>query len=149
VLLAGYIAGQAFNKGANPMDFKAEAAILIALLVAAVLAPLTVFANKLRQAKWSGLAIYGSLVSRYVEGFDDKWIGNKNPAGEQLLGTSDIQSLADITNSHAVISQMKLFPFTATEVTLLVVMTAAPLAPLVLYVYSPEQLVEHLFNILM
>jgi hypothetical protein len=148
-LLSGYIAGQAFNKGTNPLDLKAEAVILIVLLISAVLAPQLVFINKLRRAKWSGAGIYGSLVSTYVKGFDDKWIENNNPTGEQLLGTGDIQSLADITNSYNVVSQMKLVPFTLQDVTWLAIYTAGPLVPLVLFVFSPEQVVERLFNILL
>jgi hypothetical protein len=148
-LLSGYIAGQALNKGTNPLDLKVEAAVLVALLIAAVLAPQLAFINKLRRAKWYGAGIYGTLVSNYVEGFDEKWINNKYRAGQELLGTSDIQSLADITNSYAVISQMRLVPFTLNDAIYLVVFTVGPLVPLVLFVFSPEQVLEKLFNILL
>ena len=148
-LLSGYIAGQAFNKGRSPLSFKLEAAVLTVALVGCVLAPLAVFANKLRIAKWSGAEIYGNIVSRYVRDFDDKWVKNKRASTEELLGTGDIQSLADITNSYSVVGQMKVFPFAWNDVVLLSIMTVAPLAPLVLFVFSPEEVLDRLLKILL
>jgi hypothetical protein len=42
--------------------------------------------------------------------FHKKWIENKNPDRESLLGTGDIQSLADLGNSFGFVEKMKPLP---------------------------------------
>jgi hypothetical protein len=42
-----------------------------------------------------GLAEYGALAQRYVREFDQKWLRGGAPADEPLVGSGDIQSLAD------------------------------------------------------
>jgi hypothetical protein len=64
------------------------------------------------------------------------------PKGEQLLGTSDVQSLADMENSYDAVRHMRLVPLGLSEVTALAVLTLAPLLPLTLTVYSLDQLVS-------
>ena len=50
-----------------------------------------------------GLREYGTLAQRYVREFDDKWLRGGAPADEPLVGTADIQSLADLGNSFEVV----------------------------------------------
>jgi hypothetical protein len=62
------------------------------------------------RAKREGLAEYGAFASDYVMDFDQKWLRRK-VNGAQLLGTGDIQSLADLGNSFAVVREMRGVPF--------------------------------------
>ena len=148
-LLSAYIANQVMNHGQDPMGFKLVATAFVALFLGMVFIPLTVFTPKLLAAKWKGKGIYGNLISRYVQGFEGKWIDGNNPESEELLGTSDIQSLADIGNSYAVAVQMKLIPLGIYEVTYLTAYTLAPLVPLLLFIFSLEDLVGKLVSILL
>ena len=68
-----------------------------------VFGPLLVFAPQLAQAKRTGLREYGTLAERYVREFDAKWLRGGAPAGEPLVGSADIQSLADLGNSFEVV----------------------------------------------
>jgi hypothetical protein len=106
------------------------------------------FAPQLAEAKRAGLREYGNLAERYMREFDTKWIRGGAPADEPLLGSSDIQSLADLSNSLGVVHEMRIAPFTKETVILLAVATVAPLAPLLLTLMPLEELLKRLFGIL-
>jgi hypothetical protein len=147
-LLTGLIANRVLYQGENLMAFKVEAAGLLGFIVVFVLSPLTVFTPQLERAKRRGLGDYGRLASRYVQGFEEKWVGPSGSSEEELLGSGDIQSLADLGNSYAVVKEMRLTPFGLKDVTRLAVVTGAPLLPLSLLVFSLEEIVTRLIRIL-
>ena len=139
-VLAGMIANQIFYAGARLPDFKLELIGLVAVMVFVVLGPLLVFAPQLAAAKRTGLREYGTLAQRYVREFDQKWLRGGAPADEPLVGSADIQSLADLGNSFEVVKDMRLAPFTLRTVLQLAVATLLPVAPLLLTMFSLEQL---------
>ena len=105
-----------------------------------------VFAGQLARAKRTGLGEYGVLAQRYAREFDAKWLrGGRDPA-EPLMGSADIQSLADLANSFEVIKTMRLVPFTKETVFQLGVVTLAPLAPLLLTMISLEELLKRFLS---
>ena len=83
----------------------------MAFLLLIVLGPLLVFSPRLMRAKRTGLREYGILASRYVSEFDRKWVRGGAADDEQLIGSGDIQSLADLGNSFQVIRDIQPFPF--------------------------------------
>jgi hypothetical protein len=147
-LLAGVIASRIFYEGQNLTAFKLEAAGFVALFVVIVVSPLVVFTPHLMRAKRKGLREYGGLATRYVREFEEKWAGGGTPGSDELLGSPDIQSLADLGNSYAVVQQMRLVPFQLRDVARLGVAAAAPLLPLGLTIFSLEELVIRLVKIL-
>ncbi len=147
-LLSGYIAGQVIHNRLDIQNFKLEAAALIVLHMIVGFGPLMVFAPKLLKAKLEGSLVYGKLASRYVGGFESKWIDG-DPNREDLLGTSDIQSLADISNSYTVLEQMKIVPFGTYDVLFMIALTLLPLLPFLLFMFSFEELLKKLLAILM
>ena len=147
-LLAGLFASRIFHYGQNLIAFKMEAAGFVIFFVAAVLSPLIVFTPRLAEAKRRGQRQYGSLGSRYVQGFEEKWIEGGAPQDEELIGSGDIQSLADLGNSYAIVSEMRVVPFGLKDVARLAAATAAPLLPLGLTIFSLEELVTRLIKIL-
>jgi hypothetical protein len=147
-LLAGLLASQIFHAGHNLMDFKVQVASFLAFFVAIVLSPLSVFSPHLARAKRQGSADYGRLASRYVGEFDEKWVHGAAPAGEPLLGSADIQSLADLGNSYGIVQEMRFVPFGLNDVTRLVAVAAAPILPLMLTIFSVEELVQQLIKVL-
>ena len=44
--------------------------------------------------------------------FDEKWIRGSPPSGEPLVGSADIQSLADLGNTYEIVRSMRTVPFT-------------------------------------
>jgi hypothetical protein len=147
-LLAGLIASRVWYEGQDLPAFKMEAAGLVAFLILFILSPLCVFTPHLARAKRQGLRDYGRLASRYVQGFEVKWIDGGASSEEELLGSGDIQSLAELGNSFAVVQETRLVPFGLKDVARLAAATAAPLLPLMLTIVSPAELVGHLIKIL-
>jgi hypothetical protein len=146
-LLAGLIATRVLYEGQNLASFKMEAGGLIVVMVLFVLGPLLIFSPLMERTQRKGVAQFGLLAQRYAAGFEQKWTENEDPEMDELLGSADIQSLADLGNSYSVVSEMQFVPFTLTDVIRLVVATAAPLVPLALTVVSLEELLSRLFQI--
>jgi len=124
-----------------------EIVALVALVVAWVLVPLLVFVPHLAAAKRNGLREYGVLAQRYVKEFDRKWIRGGAPEGEPLVGTADLQSLADLGNSFDVIREMRLVPFGRDTVIELAVFALIPVLPLTLTLISFEELVTRALKV--
>jgi hypothetical protein len=147
VMLAGLVASRVLYRGESLLSFKMQIAGFVAFFVAAILGPLLMFTPKMAQAKRKGLAEYGLLAQRYVDGFEQKWVlEDPAPMGE-LLGTGDIQSLADLGNSYGMVRDMRPVPFGLDDITRLAATTAAPFLPLLLTVFSPEELVIRIFKV--
>ena len=146
-LLAGRIASRLFYNGQTLLAFKMTTAGFVVFFVVAVLAPLFLFTPQLARAKREGLAEYGAFASSYVMDFDQKWLRSK-VNDEQLLGTSDIQSLGDLGNSFAVVREMRTVPFAKDDVALLLIATVDPIVPLLLTIMPLEQLLSHVVKII-
>jgi hypothetical protein len=138
-LLGGQIADRIFYNGQTLLAFKMTIAGFVVFLVGVVLAPLFLFTPKLARAKREGLAEYGAFASLYVMDFDQKWLKCKVNQ-EQLLGTGDIQSLADLGNSFSFVREMREVPFATDDVVRLLVATVIPIVPLLLTIMPLEQL---------
>src|SRR5688572_2638054 len=147
-LLAGMMANRIFYTGAQLPEFKVELIGLVSLLVLAVLGPLLVFSQQLMAAKRIGLREYGALAQRYVLEYDRKWLRGGAPPDEPLIGSADIQSLADLGNSFEVVKDMRFVPFTWLNAVQLAVTSLVPVAPLLLTTISLQELLERLLQLL-
>jgi hypothetical protein len=145
-MLAGLIASRVLYRGESLLSFKLQAGGFVAFFVLAILGPLLMFTPQMARAKRKGLADYGLLAQRYVESFEQKWI-LRNPApSEELLGAADIQSLADLGNSYTLVREMRSVPFGLEDITRLAAATAAPLLPLLLTIFSLEELIMRIIK---
>src|SRR5271157_2957715 len=145
-MLAGLVAGRVLYRGESLMSFKLQAGGFVAFFVLVLLGPLLMFTPRMARAKRNGLAEYGLLAQRYVESFEQKWVRDPAPS-EELLGTADIQSLADLDNSYTVVREMRPVPFGLQDIARLAAATAAPLTPLLLTVFSPEELILRVIKV--
>ena len=146
VLLAGLIADRIFFVDAKLPQFIVEIAVVVGALVFVILCPLVVFGGQLARAKRVGLGEYGVFAQQYVRAFDAKWIRGQRDPNETLVGSADIQSLADLANSVGVIQTMRIVPFSKETVFQLGVITLAPLLPLTLTMISFEELLTRLLS---
>ena len=146
-MLAGLVASRVLYRGESLLSFKLQIGGFVAFFVFAILGPLVMFTPGMARAKRKGLADYGLLAQRYVEGFEQKWIVRKPVPPEELLGASDIQSLADLGNSYAMVREMRAIPFGLEDITRLTAATAAPFLPLLLTIFSPEELIMRIIKI--
>lgn len=148
-LVAGVIANRIFYAGAALTDSKTEVALVVAFLMVLVFGPLTVFAHQASAAKRTALRVYGRLAQRYVSDFERTWLPNGVPAEASPLGSGDIQSLADLSNSLETVRSTRLVPITRQAVMTLVVATLIPIAPLLLTVIPAEELARRLLKLVM
>jgi hypothetical protein len=146
-MLCGIVATRVLFRGENLLSFRLQIAGFIAFFVLVVLGPLLMFTPKMNQAKRKGLAEYGKLAQRYVEAFEQKWVRNDKLPADELLGAADIQSLADLGNSYSLVRDMRSFPFGLEDVSRLAIATAVPLLPLLLTVFSPEDLLARVIQV--
>ena len=141
-LLSAMIAQRIWHEGATLPQFKMEILAVVVFLLLLVLLPQTFFVVQLERAWRAGGAQYGVLGSHYVEGFRRKWLGAHPHAREALVGSADIQSLADLANAFEVIRGMYLVPITRNTVVRLAFMIVIPLLPLVLTMIPIEQIID-------
>jgi hypothetical protein len=146
-LFAGFIANRIFFLGAALPQFKIEIAVVAVFLLCLVFGPLLLFAPQLAEAKRTGIREYGTLAERYVREFDTKWLRGGAPANEPLVGSGDIQSLADLSNSFEVVRTMRIAPVTKEALLRLVAATLLPVAPLALTMMPLEDLLKRLIGI--
>ncbi|RZF26688.1 hypothetical protein EVC45_26775 [Paraburkholderia sp. UYCP14C] len=146
-MLAAQFANRIFFAGATLTEFKVETATMVLFLLCLVFAPLLVFAPQLAQAKRTGLSEYGTLAERYVREFDAKWVRGGAPGGEALVGSGDIQSLADLANSFDVVRTMRIAPITKDAIVRLAAAVLIPIVPLALTMMSLEDLLKRLFGL--
>ncbi len=147
-LLAGLVATRVLYRGESLLSFKFEIVGFVLFFVIAVLAPLLMFTPRMAEARRKGLFEYGKLSQQYVETFEQKWIVGDHPRSEPLIGTGDIQSLADLANSYAIVREMRIVPIGVDDIVRLIAATAAPLAPLLLTVFSAEELFMRVLKII-
>jgi hypothetical protein len=146
-LIAGYIANRIFYLGASLPQFKIEIAALVIFVLCVVFGPFLVFTPRLAEAKRTGNREYGTLAERYVREFDAKWLRGGAPAEESLVGSGDIQSLADMANSFEVVRTMRITPVTKDALLRLVAGALAPVLPLALTMMPLEELLKKLMGV--
>ena len=146
-LLAGTLANQIFYEGARLLQFKIELFGTAALMAFVVLGPLLAFAPQLAAAKRLGNRTYGIMAHGYARDFNTKWLKGGAPPGEPLIGSADIQSLADLANAFDVVKGMRVVPFTSATVIQVAAFTLAPLLPLLLTMMPLEEVVKRLLKI--
>jgi hypothetical protein len=121
-------------------------AIILVVDAALFLGPLLIFSRKLWKCQVKGLTDYGTFAERYVNAFDRKWLGEDAAPGEPVLGTADIQSLADLNNSVGIVRDMRLVPVSPSMLMYLAVAALLPMLPLLLLKYPIADLLAKFFN---
>ncbi len=140
-LLSGQIASRILYHGETLMASEMTIIGFVVFSIVAALAPLCSFSLQLIRAKRAGLDRFGALASQYVTDFDQKWLQVRNN-DEQLLGSGDIQSLADLGNSFSAARSMRPVPIAADDLVYLCVITIIPFVPLLLTIMPLHKLIE-------
>ena len=147
-VLSGRYCSEILYGGASLASLKGPIVGLVALLVLLCLGPLVVFTPLLMATRRKGLVEYGALALRYTTDFDRKWLRGGAAAGDELLGTGDIQSLADIGGSYERIEHMRPVPFGVKDVTSLVAACLIPMIPVLATAMPMEEIVKTILKIL-
>ncbi len=147
--LATVIANQIWYEKVTLPEFKLVIVGFVLFLMLVALLPLTFFIFQMANAKRVALREFGLLAGRYAKEFRQKWLQSSLAPGEPLLGSSDIQSLADLANSYDVVREMKLLPFGRNVLVKLLIVIALPLLPLTLTMIPLEEMVDRLMKMLL
>lgn len=148
-LLAGALANRLVHEGGKLPAYYVELGTMALLLYLLTLGPLCLFTRSLLRAKLAGLQAYGRFASDYVRAFHRKWIDGQRSPEEPLVGSGDIQSLADLANSFAVVQSIIPFPFGRNSLVGLACIIALPLLPLLLTMFSLEELLIRLARLVL
>jgi hypothetical protein len=105
--------------------------------------------QSLRSANDGVCGLYGCLAHRYAGLFGKKWLARSVPDDTDLLGSADIQSLADLAGGYAVVEGMRLFPMRGKIVPFIAIAIAAPFVPLIFFVYNAQELVVRILTVLL
>ena len=146
--LSGALANTILYEGGVLTSFYVEIVMFATVTVFVIVGPLLVFLPPLAAAKRLGLREYAHLSRQYADEFAGKWIRGAQPKGETLVGSADIQSLADLGNSYDKVRGMSVVPITRGAVAQLVVAALLPLVPLLLTLISLEELLKRIVKVL-
>jgi hypothetical protein len=147
-LLAGWLSTRVVIGKASLPAFKAEIVAVVVFVLCLTLLPLTVFAGSLNRAKRRGIIDYGTLAARYANEFAKKWIVPGANCKEPLVGSADIQSLADMAGSYEIVQTMRIVPITLQMIVIFAAATLLPAAPLLLTLMSLSDILKKLTGIL-
>jgi hypothetical protein len=147
-VVSAAIASRILFSGAKLEDFQIIYVTLVLLAVIVFAGPLIVFAPKLLRLKLDGLRRYGTLASRYTQLFDSKWAENASTAEEPLLGTADIQSLADLGNSYELVRKMRAVPIAGSDFIAMALPGVIPALPLAATVMPVSQILKGILSLL-
>lgn len=146
-MLSGLIANRIFFEGAMLLDFMIDLITIVTALLLLVFFPLFMFTPQLVRSKIVGRREYGALAQRYVREFDTKWVRGGAPDDEALIGSPDIQSLADMGNSFRVVEDMRMVPFRTRVALYLAIVTLLPVAPLILTMSSLSEILKRMAGV--
>jgi len=149
VVTAGAFANAIVYQGATVSSLQFLMIAAAALPVIAFAAPLVILTPFLMRVRHRDRYHYGKLGTAYAQAFDAKWIGGVNPKREELLGTGDIQSLADIINSGSAVRQMNVFLISKKVLLGLAVPSVVPFIPLVIMNTPVDELAKQVLKILL
>jgi len=121
-------------------------ALVLVLEAALVIGPLFIFSPGLWACRVKGLSDYMEFAATYVGGFERKWLGAGAPPGEPLLGTPDLQSLADLNNSVTVVRNMRVVPVSPRMLRGFAMAALLPFLPLALLKYPVAELARRFFE---
>lgn len=152
-VLSGFVASAVFHEGKDPFDYRTDLLCLVGVLTFLVALPCFFFVPAMARAKRRGARVYGILASRYVREFDEKWIPPDGDApregGEPLLGSADVQSLADLGNATSVIREMRATPLDLKDLLRLALPVLVPVLPLALTKVPLEEILSRVLKIVL
>lgn len=117
--------------------------ILLCVLINVV--PLLTFMSPMSKARIKGINDFHALVAHHHLSFEDKWIKNRVNQSEDILGSPDVSSAADISMVYEAVKSMTFFPFNIKTMAITVVMSLLPL----LVVFALQMPVADILQMLM
>jgi hypothetical protein len=127
---AGVFANQIIVENATLASFTWKVVIFALAALAFVFGPLVVFTRHLVPCRIIGGIEYGDLATDYTRLFHARWIDGGQR--RDLLGSADIQALADLGTSCKAVYEMRPVPFSTLSLIPIAVAALAPMIPVAL-----------------
>jgi hypothetical protein len=144
---AGNWRNQLVHKLAPLRTLKISLAVLMALEVALFIGPLLLFTGPLIKLRQRGILELGGLGTRYARGFEHKWL--RGEPVETVLGTPDLQSLADFGNVFERVVKIRPLPIERALVAMLLLVILFPVLPLLGSLVPLGPLLKHVLDAFM
>jgi len=130
-IVSGGLAYEIYHHGESLDSLKYHLIVYVILLTVLVHLPVVAFVARLFRCRMFGLLEFSNLVWRHDRAFDEKWIHQPPSDNEPLLGTSDVQSLADIATAYDHVNEMRVIPIDSRAGIGIAVAAALPMVPLI------------------
>jgi len=147
-VVSGAIATRILFTGGKLEEYQWSYVALFVVGLVVFAGPLLIFVPKLLALKQRGLLEYGILGSEYTQAFHQKWVQSLTPT-EVLLGSGDIQSLADLGNSFEIIQKMRILPVQPTDFIAMVLPGLIPALPLAATVMPVGDILSRLLKLVL
>lgn len=141
-VVASAIATRILFEGATLEQFRAVYVALLLLGLGVVTGPVIVFVPQLVRVKTRGLHAYGALAARCGARCEQRWLASSADVDE-LLGASDVQSLADLAALHEVVRTIRVVPLERRALVFLALAGLLPAIPLVATVLPVRQVLRN------
>jgi hypothetical protein len=99
--------------------------VWVAIVLVVFVGPLTVFGPALLRHKRRALLEYSTFACNHNRAFERKWV-QRGAADQDVLGTPDISSWADLTTGVQTIGAMRVIPVGAGALKPLLIATGLP-----------------------
>jgi hypothetical protein len=129
-VLSGSFAYEIVHRGSSLGNLKYHVIVFVVLALVILHAPLLAFTGRLARCRFRGLLDFGTLIGAHDRAFDEKWVKPLGTNWENLLGSPDISSLADIAQVFEHVERMRLIPLDKKALVVLVLAALIPMIPL-------------------
>lgn len=130
VIMAGAAANRVVHDGVPILSFQFAVMGALILAFALFVGPLFPFVGPLVGAWRRGIFDYGGLAREVGLHLERKWLAH--PAGPTALDANDFSATTDLYSIAANVYAMNVFPFTLTNIAILVIAMLLPFVPVVL-----------------
>ncbi|GMQ29149.1 hypothetical protein [Algoriphagus confluentis] len=134
LVFSGIMAERVIFQDLNLQEHYPLIALFAILCVLINLLPLIPFISVLNKARLQGIYDYHALISKHHRAFEKKWISSGKSEQEEILGSPDASSAADIQAVYEAVKKMSPYPFNLKSMMATLVLVLFPL----LFVFGLE-----------
>lgn len=127
IVFSAMLAERVLYQNLNLQEHYPLIGVFVSICVLINVVPLLTFIKPLSAARTKGINDYHALVAEHHLNFEDKWVANRSEKRDELLGSPDVSSAADVQMVYESIKNMTIFPFNIKTMLITVVISLLPL----------------------
>jgi hypothetical protein len=130
-VISGSFAREIIHHGSSLYSLKYHVIIFVVAAVVILHVPMLAFTGRLARCRFRALLEFGSLAWHHDRAFDEKWVEPPDADRAQLLGSPDVESLANVAEVFEHVNRMSLIPFDKKALVVLIAAAIIPMIPLI------------------